>query len=257
MNTQTIGFVGAGRITAIALSAWARAARAPSVVVSDPDLGVRDRLAATGVPVTTTTDNQQAASQGIVFLALHPPQFGAVLAEIASSLRPDAIVVSFAPKWTTARISQALGGFARLARVIPNAPSVVGAGYNPVSFAEGLPESARRELLSLLEPWGQAPVVAESTLEAYAILSAMGPTYLWPQLFRLITLGQEFGLSDDAARAAIVAMVHGTATTLERSALGHDEVMDLIPVKPLAGHQAAWQEAYSTTLRELFAKLKA
>lgn len=100
-------------------------------------------------------------------------------------------------------------------------------------------------------------MVTEATLEAYAILTAMGPTYLWPQLFRLITLGQEFGLSEDAARTAIAAMVHGSAATIERSELGSDEVMDLVPVKPLAGHQEAWQDAYSTTLRELHAKLKA
>ncbi len=256
MNAQTIGFVGGGRITVIALEAWARAARTPSVVVSDPDPGVRERLAACRIPVTTTADNKEAASQGIVFLALHPPQLGTVLAEIAPSLHAGTMVVSLAPKWTTARITDALGGFGCVARVIPNAPSIVGAGFNPVSFADGVPEAARAEVLSLLEPWGQAPEVAESTLEAYALLTAMGPTYLWPQLFRLMTLGQEFGLSEDAARTAITAMVHGSATVLERSALGSDEVMDLVPVKPLAGHQSAWQDAYSTTLRELYAKLK-
>lgn len=51
--------------------------------------------------------------------------------------------------------------------------------------------------------------------------------------------------------------VHGSAATLERSSLSRDEVMDLVPVKPLAGHQAAWQETYATTLTELHAKLKA
>jgi pyrroline-5-carboxylate reductase len=255
-STVSVGFVGGGRIARIAVESWARAGRAPKVVASDPNPEMLAKLATAPLPVTVTTDNGEAAKQDIVFVALHPPQLGAVLPEVARSLHPEAVVVSLAPKWTLSRIAAGLGGFARLARVIPNAPSLVGAGFNPVSFAEKLPDDARSKLLALLEPWGQVPVVDETTLEAYAIIAAMGPTYLWPQLYRLMALGRDFGLSEDAARRAVAAMVHGCAAVIEQTGFGREQAMDLIPAKPLAGLEPAWDEAYMKTLTDLYAKLK-
>jgi hypothetical protein len=79
---------------------------------------------------------------------------------------------------------------------------------------------------------------------------------LWPQLYRLIALGQNFGLGQEAARAAVAAMVRGCAATLGKTSLTREQAMDLIPGKPLAAFEAAWDEAYTKTLTELFARLK-
>lgn len=251
-----VGFIGAGRIARIAIEGWARAGQVPRVVASDPNPEVLSALSSMAPAVTATSDNAEAAKQDIVFVAVHPPLLGTVLVDIAPHLRPDAILVSLAPKWTLSRIAAALGGFTRVARVIPNAPSFVGAGFNPVSFAPDMPADARAQLLSVLAPWGEAPVVDESTLEAYAIISAMGPTYLWPQLFRLVSLGGDFGLDPAAARTAVAAMLRGCAATIERTDLTREQAMDLIPVKPLAAFESSWDEAYQATLSELFARLK-
>ena len=74
---------------------------------------------------TAPATARRAAAQDIVFLAVHPPVMAEVAAGIKGSLKPGALVVSLAPKFTMAKLTELLGGFARLARVIPNAPSVV------------------------------------------------------------------------------------------------------------------------------------
>ena len=126
MAKATIGFVGGGRVARILLGGWKRANRSlPQVVVSDTDAGTRERLQAEFPSIVVTPDNREAARQGLVLFALHPPAFPDVLGEIKESLVPDAILVSLAPKWTMAGSSGLLGGFNRLARVIPNAPSIV------------------------------------------------------------------------------------------------------------------------------------
>jgi pyrroline-5-carboxylate reductase len=98
--------------------------------------------------------------------------------------------------------------------------------------------------------------VAEDTLEAYAIVAAMGPTYLWYQLYQLIDLGCEFGLTREAAGAAVAAMVGGASDAMTVTGMTPEDVMDLIPVKPLAAIEPAVREAYSGTLGELHRKLK-
>ena len=258
MSEPSVGFVGGGRITRITLAAWTRANQPLSgVVVTDVDAGVLERLRTEFPAIAVSQDNRRAAHQDVVLLAVHPPVFPAVLGEIAGSLPQSAILVSLAPRWTMSKICGALGGFNRLARIIPNAPSIVNKGFNPVSFSDQLLPADRERVLSLLAPLGSCPEVPESTLEAYAVLSAMGPTYLWYQLYQLVDLGCSFGMGREDALRAVTEMAAGAASTMTTAQLSPEAVMDLIPVKPLADIEPTVKESYARLLTALHAKLKA
>lgn len=198
----------------------------------------------------------QAAGADLVLGALHPPALLENLPAIASALRPGAVFNSLAPKVKLATLRERLGGFARIARQNPNAPSLVGAGYNPIAFAPGLPEADRAALLAFLAPLGHAPVVDEPTIEAYAVISAMGPTYFWFQLQTVRELAQEFGLDRAAADAAVKAMFGGAAATLFDGPLSPAEVMDLVPVRPLGEDEPAIRAVLQNRLRAMYAKLR-
>ena len=257
MSTKTIGFIGGGRITRIFLDGWTRASTLPpSITVSDPNAETLARLKAGFPAVATTPENATAAARDIVLLAVHPPVMADAVPAIRGALRPDALVVSLAPKFTVARLSGLLGGFARIARVIPNAPSIMGLGYNPVAFAPALSQADKAELKALLAPLGDCPEVAEDKLEAYAVLSAMGPTYLWFQLQALREVAAGFGLSDPEITPALKRMVCGGTRTLLESGLTPAEVMDLVPVKPLAEMEPQVSEMYRTRLPAVYQKIK-
>lgn len=253
---DTIGFIGAGRITRIMLGGWKRAGKLPRhVSVHDPSSEALEKLRA-GFPGIQVASLAEVARADLVFGALHPPALLEVLPTIASSLRSSAVFCSLAPKVKLSILRDKLGGFARLARQNPNAPSLVGSGYNPIAFDPGMPAEDRATLLALLAPLGQNPLVDEGTLETYAVISAMGPTYLWFQLQAIRDLAQEFGLTAQAADAALGAMVDGTATTLLTSGLSPAEVMDLLPVRPMAEDEASIRTAIQTRLRAIHAKLR-
>jgi pyrroline-5-carboxylate reductase len=258
MNTNSIGFIGGGRVVAILLGGWQRAGILPGeVIVADSDPAVLQRLKGTHSSIRcASADNAQAAQQHVVFIALHPPAIAEALPTIRAALKPAAIVVSLAPKFTISRLSELLGGFRRIMRVIPNAPSIVNAGFNPVAFDASLGTVEREDVLSLLRPLGNCPEVEESKLEAYAILSGMGPTYLWPQFFELQALGVRFGLSELEAREAVHDMAVGTVEAMNRSGLNAEHVQDLIPVKPLAEAMPPLLEAYRTKLPALMEKIR-
>ena len=258
MNTQSIGFIGGGRVTRIFLGGWKQANVLPSrIVMSDPNAESLAKLQTEFPSVEIAPgDNRRPAAQTVVFLAVHPPMMMAMLGELGGAVPPESTVVSLAPKFTLAKLAAALGGHARLARVIPNAPSIIGAGYNPMAFAPSLSEGAKEALHALLAPLGDCPEVAEPKLEGYALLTGMGPTYLWFQLEALRELGRTFGLTDDDLQPALKRMVCGAARTLLGSGLTPAQVMDLIPVKPLAEDEAAIKQAYQTRLPALFAKIR-
>ena len=257
MSNKNIGFVGGGRITRIFLEGWRRANALPTnIVVSDCNAETLAKLNATFPPVETSAQSAAAASQDIVFMAVHPPVMAEVAAGIKGSLKPGATVVSLAPKFTIAKLTELLGGFTRLARVIPNAPSVVNFGFNPVAFAPALSSADKAELTALLSTLGECPEVAEEKLEAYAVLTAMGPTYLWFQLQALREVAAGFGLSETEIVPALKRMVCGAARTLLESCLTAPAVMDLIPVKPLAEMEPQVAEMYRTRLPAIYQKIK-
>lgn len=254
----SVGFVGGGRIARIMLEGWRRSGHWPGqVIVSDPDAKALAALRSLDRDlVTVQGENRLAGAQEIVFIAVHPPALRAVCAELSGRIPPPSLVVSLAPKLTLGEISSALGGFGRLARVIPNAPSIVGAGFNPTSFASHVTENDRRALLDLLAPLGACPQVEERELEAYALLTGMGPTYLWFQLYELLALAERFGLSRAAAVDALEAVVGGAVRTMAQSGLSPAAVMDLVPVRPLADDEEMMKNAYRARLPAVFERIR-
>jgi pyrroline-5-carboxylate reductase len=140
-------------------------------------------------------------------------------------------------------------------RIIPNAPSIIHQGYNPVVFHPVISSEEKSLLLQMFKHWGATPEVDEKLLEAYAIIAAMGPTYFWFQWLELQRLAQEFGIKENAANEAIAGMLHGAVDTLFKSNLSSAEVLDLIPVCPLKENEEAVREIFSGKLDGLYRKL--
>jgi pyrroline-5-carboxylate reductase len=84
----------------------------------------------------------------------------------------------------------------------------------------------------------------------------MGPTYLWFQLQTLREVAAGFGLSEAEIAPAMKRMACGATRTLLESGLPPAEVMDLIPVKPLADMEAQVTEMYRTRLPGIYQKIK-
>jgi pyrroline-5-carboxylate reductase len=257
VTEPTVGFIGGGRLARIFLAGWTLARKFPAhIAIADPNGAALAGLKEQFRSITTTADVAAAAAQDVVFLAVHPPALPDAVRSIAGLLRPTSILVSLAPKFTLATLTSLLGGFDRIARSNPNAPSIVGAGLNPVVFGPALSADDRAMIGSLLAPLGDFPEVAEEKIEAYAVFTAMGPTYLWFQLQALRELAVSFGLSQAEVDVGLQRMVCGAARTLLASGLSPTEVMDLVPVKPLSEMEPQVLELYRTRLPALFQKIK-
>jgi pyrroline-5-carboxylate reductase len=258
MKTKSVGFIGGGRVTQIILGGFKKKEKwLKELVVSDASEDVLKKIKAKFPEAGIYQNgNAQAASRDIVFLALHPPAIGSVLEEIKPYLQSKAVLVSLAPKASIANLSAGLGGFNRIVRMIPNAPSVINKGYNPVAFSQAFDKEEKKDLSDFFKVLGDCPEVAEEKLEAYAILTAMGPTYFWFQIDELQKLCESFGLTSKETEKSISKMMKGTMKTLFESGLPFAEVMDLIPLKPLGEEESNIRAIYRNKLGSLYQKLK-
>lgn len=253
----TFGFIGGGRVTSFLLKALQQKNILPGkTIISDPDEQVLKKAQKISPEnIKCVSDNKQAAQADLVFLAVHPPIIKDVIEGIKTAIKKEAIFISLAPVVKIENLSALLGGFNRIVRMIPNAPSIIHQGYNPVVFGSGIRDDEKSALLSLFKNWGQALEVAEDKLEAYAIVTAMGPTYFWPQWVKLQQLGLEFGMTESELKIAMPAMLTGAVNVLYQSGLSAEEVMDLIPVYPLKEEENSIKEIFQNKLTGLYQKL--
>ena len=155
-----------------------------------------------------------------------------------------------------AKLSMKLGHVKKLARLIPNATSFINEGYNPVTFSSGFEKTEKKEILDMLSLLGTTFEVAEEKLESYAIMSAMLPTYFWFQWKELAEIGQKTGLSEKESNDSINDTLVASLKLMFKSGLAPQEVMDLIPVKPIGEYESQITEIYRTKLLGLFDKIK-
>jgi pyrroline-5-carboxylate reductase len=253
---HTIGFIGGGRVTKILLQGFKnKNVEFEKVLVTDTNPEVLANLKKQ-FPEIESTDAKSAASQDIVFIALHPPMVMDTLELIKGVVETEAVVVSLAPKINLSKLSMKLSHVKNVARLIPNATSFINEGYNPVTFAAGFDPAEKQVILDLMKVLGHTFEVSEEKLESYAIMSAMLPTYFWFQWRELAEIGSKIGLTDEESKKSIYETIIASLDLMYKTDLTPAQVIDLIPVRPIGEHEPQIAEIYKTKLLGLFEKIK-
>jgi pyrroline-5-carboxylate reductase len=255
MKTKTLGFIGAGRITRILLQAFKNENVSFENIVAydlnpEPAANLQKQF-----PSIVVSDQEQATTQDIVVIALHPPVIMETLDKIQPFVSEETTLLSLAPKITIEKISEKLGNVTRIVRLIPNATSIINEGYNPVCFSSGIRAADKQSFLQMLGALGKTFEVPESKLEAYAIVSAMAPTYFWFQWKKLCDIGEQIGLEKEDSEQAVSQTMSAALNTMFRSGLSWNEVADLIPVKPIGEYEEEIMNMFEQKLVGLYNKI--
>jgi pyrroline-5-carboxylate reductase len=254
MKTKSLGFIGGGRITKIFLQAFKnKNIGFKKIVVFDTNSDTTGKLKVLFPQIEIATV-EQCSAQDLVFIALHPPVIMETLEKVAPYVSDKSVVISLAPKVKMTGITGKLKTN-KIFRLIPNATSVINNGYNPVSFSGDVSQSEKSEILELLSILGKTFEVPEQKLEAYAIVSAMAPTYFWFQWKKLCDIGEEIGLDKDEARQTVYETMIAAANTLFKSGITDQDVFDLIPVKPIGENEKEIEDIFDQKLKGLYSKL--
>ena len=253
---KTVGFIGGGRVTRILLQGFKnKKVGFDKIFVNDTNPEVLTNLK-TLFPEVESVDAKTSAAQDLVFIALHPPVIMDALEMIKGDVKTDAAVISLAPKINIAKLSIKLGQVKNIARMIPNATSYINEGFNPVTFTMDFDKKQKKSVTDLLKNLGYTFEVSEGKLESYAIMSAMLPTYFWFQWKELADIGVKTGLTESEAKESINRTILAALDLLYKSGLSPNEVIDLIPVKPIGEHEPQINEIYNSKLIGLFEKIK-
>jgi pyrroline-5-carboxylate reductase len=213
-----IGFLGAGKMATALAKGFIRAE-----IVFPKELIASDIIGAACEHFTSETGAETVASNikvakfaGILILAVKPDQVGGVLSEVRGSFTKDHLLISIAAGVTLAKLEGALPAGARVIRVMPNTPALVGESASAFALGKSATAADGELAKKLLSAVGIAFQVKESLLDAVTGLSGSGPAYVYLFIDALSDGGVAAGLPRDiATKLAAQTVLGGAKMVLE------------------------------------------
>lgn len=193
-----------------------------------------------GVHVTDLND-EAACRADLLLLAIPPKAVSSVLLKIRDTLRHGQIVVSFAAAVPLAYLEGLLPSGMAVVRVMPNAPSLVGEGMNPVTYGSAVTAEQRKLVEALLATLGRSLEVLDEQMNWCVGLSGAAMRTLLPALEGMNQAGIEAGLAPQEARRLAAQVMLGTAALVLHTELSFDEIKSLTPMQTV-------DEAYVASL---------
>ena len=214
MSTRlTIGFLGAGRMaTALAKGlVHAKLVNADQIIASDLLEAARSAFAKEAGVGTTASNLEVAQSADVLVLAVKPDQVAGVLKEIRSAVTEKHLVCSIAAGVTLAKLESSLSDGARVIRVMPNTPALVGASATAYALGKHATAEDGQLAQKMFSAVGLAFQLKESLLDAVTGLSGSGPAYVYLLIEALSDGGVAAGLPRDVATKLAAQTVLGSA----------------------------------------------
>jgi pyrroline-5-carboxylate reductase len=212
----TIGFLGAGKMAAALAKGFIRGdlVSARQVLASDPSDHARNIFAQETAGATTGSNIETVQFAQVVVLSVKPDQVSGVLAEIRDHFTDQQLFISIAAGVPLAKLEAGLGPGARVIRVMPNTPALVGASASAFSLGKSARPEDGELAHKIFSSVGMAFQLKESLLDGVTGLSGSGPAYVYVVIEALSDGGVAVGLPREVATRLAAQTVLGSAKML-------------------------------------------
>jgi pyrroline-5-carboxylate reductase len=212
MGSDRIAVIGGGNMGEALAGGMVRAGYAgmERIVIAEPFEERRKFLESKGYE-TVTEGSAAAAGAGTVLFAVKPQDLDVVLEGLKAEVSADHLLVSIVAGARTSRFTGAFGESARVIRVMPNTPALVGEGAAGVCAGGAATPEDLKAATEMLESVGRAVELPEALLDAVTGLSGSGPAYVFEFIDALADGGVQAGLPREAALMLAAQTVMGAA----------------------------------------------
>ena len=225
-----LGFLGAGKMAAALARGFIHAGLvgAADVLASDPYEAARAAIGKDSGIKTTASNSEVLKFANVILLAVKPDQVNDVLAEARAHFSEKHLLISIAAGVPLARMEAALPAGARVIRVMPNTPALVGASASAFSPGKSATADDAQLAQKLFASVGVAYQVKESLLDAVTGLSGSGPAYAFLMIEALSDGGVAAGLPRDIATKLAAQTLLGSAKLLLETNLHPGTLKDMV-----------------------------
>lgn len=187
------------------------------IIISEPQAERRALFEPLGV--TLTDDNTQVISDASQVMLAVKPQTLAAIADALHAIDPaKQIVLSIMAGVSTRRIAEVTGKPARVVRIMPNTPLLVGLGMSAIAVGEHAHSGDELLSLQIFRAAGEAIIVDEKLMDAVTAVSGSGPAYVFYLAEAMTDAAKQLGLEPAAADLLVQQTILGAATLMKNSA---------------------------------------
>jgi pyrroline-5-carboxylate reductase len=161
--------------------------------------------------------SQTAKASQIVLIAVKPQTMEQCLGELKNAVTPDHLVLSIAAGISTSYIEKRLIEGARVIRIMPNTPALVGAGATAISAGMHASEADMAQAERIFAGIGKVYRFPETLMDAVTAVSGSGPAYLFYFAECLTGAAVQSGLPQDSAADLVAQTLFGAAKLLRES----------------------------------------
>jgi pyrroline-5-carboxylate reductase len=226
----SIGFLGAGKMaTALARGFITAGLVKPGhITASDPVEAARAAFAKDSGAKAVATNAEVVKAANVILLAVKPDQVAGVLADIRGHFTEKHLLISIAAGITIAKLEAGLGAGARVIRVMPNTPALVGAAASAFALGKAAGPADAGLTQKLFSAVGIAMQVKEYLLDAVTGLSGSGPAYVYLMIEGLSDGGVAAGLPRDIATRLAAQTVLGAAKMVLDTGMHPGALKDMV-----------------------------
>ena len=230
MEQHTIGFIGCGNMAQAMIRGMVfnHAASPESVIVSDAD-SAKAHGFAKSLGIRAAGSNSDVAKESdILFLAVKPQIYPAVIEEIRNDVMPSAVIVTIAAGQSIDVTEQRFGRPIKLIRAMPNTPAMVGEGVLAACRGEHVTDEEWGFGMKLLSCMGMAEEMPERLMDAVTGLSGSSPAFVFLFLEALADAGVRGGLPRVTAQRFAAQTVLGSAKLALETGKHPGELKDMV-----------------------------
>lgn len=206
-----LGFLGSGKMATALVQGVVRSGAIPpdAILVSDAVAGVAEKLAA-AAGVTAATNGELISAAEAVVLCVKPADALDALRSVHDAAA-DKLIISIVAGLPIARLQDAAGTAARIVRVMPNTPALVGKGAAAFSLGATATDADAALAEKVLGGVGEVVRVKEELLDVVTGLSGSGPAYVYLVIEALSDAGVLMGLPRELSLKLAAQTVAGSA----------------------------------------------
>lgn len=231
-RNRYFAIIGAGNIGRILIQRLLnKGVPADHIAICDSELSRREAAAAEfGVRSAALTD-EMICSVSVLLLATPPKAVFDVLQTLRGQLHLGQLIISFAAAIPLKSLEERVPQGIPIVRVMPNAPSLVGRGMNPVVYGRSVTPEAQALVEAVLATLGETIVVDDEQMNWCVGLTGAAMRSILPVLEGMVQAGSEAGFPTSEARQIAGQVLLGTASLVLQTDLSFEELKALTPME--------------------------
>lgn len=176
------------------------------------------------------SDNVEVAKNSkYIILAVKPQIYDTCISQIKDNLGADTVVISIAPGISIERLKNSFGPETKIVRVMPNTPSLVGAGMSVLSFSDDkFTDKETKDIKNIFESCGEIEIIEEKYMDAIVPISGSSPAYIYMMIEALADGGVLLGLPRKLSYKLAAQSVMGSAKMVLETQTHPGELKDAV-----------------------------